>query len=121
MAKSYENLDVWQKSVDLASRIYKITQDFPKEEKYGLTSQLRRAVISVSANIAEGSGRESKKEFSRFIGIAIGSINEVESLLHVAYRLDYIDQQKFDDIIEDVKEVGKLCGGFRQYLKDDKN
>lgn len=121
MAESYENLEVWEQSVELASRIYEVTRDFPEEEKYGITSQLRRAAISISANIAEGSGRESSKEFSRFIGIAVGSLNEVESLIHVSKKLGYIDDKKFDDIIQLVEEVGNLCGGFRKYLRKQEN
>ena len=81
MAKNYENLEVWKEAVKLAVLIYKETKGFPKEELYGLTSQLRRAIISVSINIAEGAGRSSKQEFIRFINIALGSLNETESLV----------------------------------------
>lgn len=83
MANTYEHLDIWKKAIDLAGGIYKVTVDFPKEEIYGLTNQICRASISISSNIAEGSGRNSAKDFLRFINIAIGSLNEVESLLFV--------------------------------------
>ena len=116
MSQTYENLDIWKKGVNLASDIYKITKNFPKDELFGMISQLRRAVISISANIAEGSGRRTKKDFCRFIDIAIGSLNEVESLLFVSKKLNYISEKEFIELINKIKELGKLLGGFRNYL-----
>jgi four helix bundle protein len=77
--RNYKDLVAWQKSMDLVASVYKITKEFPKEEVYGLTSQIRRAVVSIPSNIAEGDGRESKKEFSQFLSIAYGSLREVET------------------------------------------
>jgi len=79
MAKMYENLDVWKEPTNLAVQIYQVTKNFPKEEIWGITSQMRRASISISSNIAEGSGRKSKKDFKQFVHMASGSLNEVES------------------------------------------
>jgi four helix bundle protein len=116
MAQSYENLKIWKESVDLAESVYSLTKKFPKDEIFGMTSQLRRAAVSVSANIAEGSGRHSRKDFCRFIDIAIGSLNETESLLHVAHKLKYIIDLNFNEIISSIKKLGVGLGGFRKYL-----
>lgn len=116
MARNYENLEIWKKSIELAVFIYKISSDFPRDEVYGLISQIRRSSISVSSNIAEGAGRGSKKEFLRFIFIALGSLNEVESQIHVAHKLSYISDSDFDEAVTRIKELGNLLGGFRNYL-----
>lgn len=117
MAKNYENLEIWKEAIKLAVLIYKETEGFPKKELYGLTSQLRRAVISISANIAEGAGRSSKTEFTRFVNIALGSLNEVESLLYVSLNLKYINQEGFELIKNQIEKLGRLLGGFKNYLK----
>ncbi|MEW6618975.1 MAG: four helix bundle protein [bacterium] len=98
MAKVYETLEVWQLAIDLAVKIYKVTKDFPKEEMYGLTSQIRRATISISSNIAEGSGRSSKKEYKYFVEIAMGSLNEVESLWILSYKLKMVNNEVYHEI-----------------------
>ncbi len=116
MAESYENLKIWQKSIALASKVYAATKHFPKDEIFGIVSQLRRAIISISSNIAEGSGRSSKKDFCRFIDIAIGSLNEVESLLVVSSNLNYLSKSNYESLNKEIKELGKLLGGFRKYL-----
>lgn len=116
MAKNYENLEIWKKSIDLATIIYKVTRNFPKDELYGLISQIRRAAVSVSSNIAEGAGRGSKKEFLRFILIALSSFNELESQFFIAKNLDYIKDEEFQKLLSRIKEVGNLLGGFRNYL-----
>ena len=117
MAKNYENLNIWKNSIDFASFIYQITRKFPREELYGLVSQIRRAAISISSNIAEGAGRGSKKEFSRFISIASGSLNEVESQIYIANKLQYIDQTDFDKALGLAGELGNMLGGFQKFLK----
>ena len=88
--QSYRELIVWQKAIDLVVAIYRITQSFPREEAFGLTSQLRRAAVSIPSNIAEGQGRRSAKEFQRFLDIARGSLQEVETQLLIANRLHYL-------------------------------
>ena len=116
MAQNYENLETWQKSIEFAVLIYRVSGLVPKEEMYGLVSQIRRAV-SISSNIAEGAGRGSKKEFLRFVLIALGSLNEVESQIYVAYKLGYIKENIFNDVVVSTKELGNLLGGLRNYLK----
>lgn len=117
MAQSYENLKVWKDSVELASCIYVLTRKFPRDEQFGLVSQMRRAVISISSNIAEGSSRKTKKDYTRFLDISIGSLNEVESLLHVATKLNFVSQTESHGIREDISALGVLLGGFRKYLQ----
>ena len=88
--QSHKDLKVWQESMTLVTEIYKISEDFPKHEIYGLTSQIRRAAVSIASNIAEGAGRKGNKEFSRFLYIALGSLSEVETQLEISQRLNYI-------------------------------
>jgi four helix bundle protein len=117
MAKNYENLEIWKEAIALATLIYRETKNFPKEELYGLISQLRRAVISISANIAEGAGRSSKQEFNHFINIALGSLNEVESLVYISKELNYLTEDNFNLLKGRIEKVGKLLGGFKNYLR----
>ncbi len=117
MAESYKNLKIWNDAVILASDIYSLTKKFPKEEIFGITSQLRRAVVSISSNVAEGSSRSSKKEYVRFIDIAIGSLHEVESLLQIANNLQYLSENEYAKIIEQISKLGILIGGFRKHLQ----
>ncbi len=117
MAQNYENLDAWKKSVAFATFIYTLTRQFPRDELYGLTSQIRRASVSVSSNIAEGAGRGTKKDFLRFVMIALGSLNEVESQLHISYQLNYLEERDFREALRHTQDLGKILGGFRNYLK----
>ena len=87
--KSHKDLKVWQESMTLVTQIYKISEDFPKHEIYGLTSQIRRAAVSIPSNIAEGAGRKGENEFTRFLYIALGSLSEVEPQLEASRRLNY--------------------------------
>lgn len=89
---SHKDLKVWQESMTLVVVVYKATEDFPKHEIYGLTSQIRRAAISIPSNIAEGAGRRGNKEFIRFLYIALGSLSEVETQLEIATRLKYLNE-----------------------------
>jgi four helix bundle protein len=108
MAKMYENLEAWREAANLAVQIYQITKDFPKEEIFGLTSQIRKASISISSNIAEGAGRKSKKDFKQFVHIASGSLNEVESLLHICSRLNLIAADSYKELKESTERLGRL-------------
>ncbi len=117
MSQSYENLTVWKESIMLASNIYTLTRDFPREEQFGLISQLRRAVISISSNIAEGSSRKTKKDYMRFLDIAIGSLNEVESLLYVSQKLNFLDTETHGTLKVDMQHLGRSLGAFRNYLQ----
>jgi len=118
MAKMYENLDAWKEATDLAVRIYEITKNYPKEEIFGITSQLRKAVISISSNLAEGAARKTKKDFKQFVHIASGSLNEVESLLHISSRLNLINADLHKELKEHVDREGRLIGGLLKYLND---
>ena len=95
MAFKFENLDIWKESVKFASDIYSLTKKFPKHEQFGLISQLNRAVVSISANIAEGEGRNSDPDLRRFIQIAIGSLNEVVTLLYICKDQKYVNNEDF--------------------------
>ena len=101
--RPHEKLDVWIKAMDLSEETYNITRAFPKEELYGLTSQIRRAVVSIAANIAEGAARQTKTELRQFLFIARGSLSELETELQISFRLGYIKK-------EDMKKVNELCG-----------
>ncbi len=117
MSKSYRDLIAWQKSMDLVEMIYTITRTFPKEELYGLTSQVRRAAVSIPSNIAEGEGRNSKKEFSQFLSISYGSLSEVETQIMIANRLQYTNNKKTELVLCLCKEIGKIINGLRRSLQ----
>jgi len=120
MAKMYENLEAWKEGTNLAVRVYEVTKNYPKEEIFGITSQLRRAVISISSNLAEGAARKSKKDFKQFVHIASGSLNEVDSLLYISSRLSLISNDLYKELKEHVDREGRLIGGLLKYL-DGKN
>jgi four helix bundle protein len=103
----FKELTVWQKAVSLATDVYTYTKDFPPAEKFGLTSQIRRSVVSISSNIAEGAGRKSKKEFRRFLDIAYGSASELETQLIVAQNLDFIKADHYKILSEKINEFRK--------------
>lgn len=105
---NYKELKVWQKSMDLAEQIYALTSSFPKEEKYGLISQIQRSAVSIPSNIAEGAGRNSNKEFRNFLGIANGSANELTTQLLLSIRIGYIKENALDDIFNLITEIQKM-------------
>jgi four helix bundle protein len=113
--KNHKDLEVWKKSMDLVSNIYKITESFPNKELYGLTNQIRRAAVSIPSNIAEGAARNSKKEFIQFLYIALGSLSELETQIIIANRLEYLNN--LDTLSEVLKFVQKLINGLIYYLK----
>ena len=112
MARDFKNIKAWQYADDLAVLVYSKTKSFPKEELYGITSQLRRAVVSVPANIAEGASREHKKEYLRFLYIARGSIGETEYLLHLSSRLEYLQDGGYKELEDLRKEAAKTLQGL---------
>lgn len=118
--KSYEDLQVWKKAIDLAQFIYSITAQFPKEERYDLTSQLRRAAVSVSSNIAEGCARNSPGEFIQFLGIATGSLAEIHTQCIIANRLNYINEKNFLKVISALDEVRKMLSGLKASIPNSK-
>ena len=114
MKYAFENLTVWKESVNLSILIYKITKQFPKEELYGLTSQIRRAVVSVSSNIAEGSSKSSLKDQTRFSEIAYGSLMEVLNQIILAYKLQLIDYKNYEETRSQIEYVARLLSGYRK-------
>ncbi len=118
--KSHRDLIAWQKAMNLAQTIYDLTRNFPKEEIYGLTSQVRRCAVSIPANIAEGQGRRSKKEFQQFLGHARGSLLELDTHLELALRFNYINSESYQNVLPQVQEVGRILNGLLRSL-DEKN
>lgn len=106
--KSYRDLVVWQKAMDLVVMVYAVTKRFPSDERYGLTSQLKRASISVPSNIAEGYGRHSTADYIRFLQFALGSLNEVQTQLELASRLEFIGWDQMKDGLELCAEIEKM-------------
>jgi four helix bundle protein len=114
--KGFKKLRVWKRAYDLVLTIYKHSQKFPSSELYGLTSQIRRASVSILANIAEGSERQHKKEFLQFLSVARGSLAEVETYLMLSKGLGYINEDEFVQLDEQRKEVGRLLRGLYKSL-----
>ena len=109
--KTHKDLLVWKKSIDLVEQIYKFTKQFPKEELYGITNQMRRCAVSIPANIAEGSGRKNKAEFIQFLHIALGSASELETHLIISQRLEFLSSNSYDEIMNALNEIIKMiCG-----------
>ena len=117
MLRSYRDLLVWQKAVELAVLIYRLTEGFPTREIYGLASQIRRAGVSVPSNIAEGYGRGSRKEYLQFLSIAQGSLKELETQTILAERLGYATVSQAERILSDSEIVGKMLGGLIRSLR----
>lgn len=113
----YKKLNVFQKSDELAILIYKFTKDFPKDEIFGLVSQMRRATVSVPANIVEGYGRNGKRERLQFCYVAQGSLTELEYYVDLSYKLGYLNDEKYQTLISKRGEVGRLLNGFINYQK----
>lgn len=116
--ESYRDLKVWQKAMRLAEDVYHVTESFPKSELYGLTSQIRRSVVSVASNIAEGSARRSTREFIRFINIASGSLAEVETQLILSQRLTYLQEDQLTFLLSQCDEVGKMLFALQKSLQE---
>jgi four helix bundle protein len=117
MIKSYRDLEVWQKSMDLVMICYQMTKEFPKNEIYGLASQLQRAAVSIPANIAEGRHRQHSKEFLQHLSIAYGSLAELETHIQIAERLDYINKSKSEKILGKTAEIGRMLNGLKKSIE----
>ena len=115
--KSYRELIVRQQAMDVVEMIYQVTKQFPKEETYGLTNQIRRAAVSVPSNIAEGQERKSTPDFKRFLAIAQGSRAEVETQLLLAQRLAYLTREQLTPILNLLEEISKMTNSLRAKLK----
>ena len=113
--KSYRDLDVWRKSMDFVEDVYKALSNFPKEERFGICDQIRRAAVSIPSNIAEGFGRDSDTDFAHFLTIARGSLFEVATQLEIASRLGYLPSDS--GLFAEVASIGKMLNSLRRYLK----
>lgn len=113
---NYRNLKIYQKAIDFAVEIYKITRTFPKDELFGLTSQIRRSVLSISLNIAEGSGNKSNKEFKRFLEIALRSDYEVMACLEIILKLGYCKKEENEKLLRNADEIAAMIVGFSKSI-----
>jgi four helix bundle protein len=113
---NFEKLDVWQKAIDFADLVYKHTRDFPADERFGLTNQMRRAAVSISSNIAEGTSRISQTDFARFIEIATGSVFEVVSQSFIGRRQGFLNEENFRAMYGAADEIGRMLSGLRKSL-----
>jgi len=118
MGRSFRDLVAWQKAMKFVTNVYLATRDFPREELYGLTNQLRRAAVSVPSNITEGQARSSPKEFHHFLSQARGSLAEIETQLSVANTLRYLPPETADSLLADVDEPGRVVTGLMSSIKN---
>lgn len=114
--RPHRRLDVWKKSMHLTQEIYKATSTFPKYEEYGLTSQMRRAAVSVPSNLAEGAGRKGSKEFKQFLNIAQGSISELDTQIELALMLGYIGADQHEGLNSELTDISKMLYGLSRSL-----
>lgn len=115
--RSYKDLLVWQRAIELAVNIYKLTNYFPKEERFGLTSQMRRAAVSIPSNIAEGRSRKTRKDFVQFLRIAHGSLAELESQIEIASQIDSTKHIDYTHVLTLIEEIGKMLNGMIKKLE----
>ena len=113
---NYKDLKLWQKSVDLAVEVYKVTNSFPKEEMYGLTSQIKRSAVSIPSNIAEGAGRNTKKDFNNFLGISTGSSCELDTQLIIACRIGFMKESSLQALQKQIDEIQKMNWALKHSL-----
>jgi four helix bundle protein len=113
---TFEKLDVWQKAIDFADLVYNNTRHFPADERFGLTNQMRRAAVSISSNIAEGTSRMSQTDFARFIEIATGSVFEVVSQAFIGRRQGFLGEEGFRALCSAADEIGRMLSGLRKSL-----
>jgi four helix bundle protein len=115
--KSYRDLLVWQKAMDMTSLVYLVTAELPNDERFGLISQARRAAVSVPANLAEGHRRSSTKDYLRFVSIAAGSLAELETLIDLSIRLYSLQSTSLEELVSCADEVGRMIRGLQQRLE----
>lgn len=114
---NFEKLEVWQKAMSFADLVYTATQRFPDKERFGLTNQMRRAVVSISSNIAEGSSRQSRTDFARFLEIAVGSLFEVASQCQIELRQGFLTQDQFRQLYSAAEEQSKMLSGLLKTVR----
>jgi len=115
---NYKEMKIWQKGRMLVKEIYQLTQKFPSDERFGLTSQARRAAVSIPLNISEGAGRGTDKDFSHFLDLARGSVNEVETLIFLSNDLEYISIEEVNYLLVKTEELGKMIVAFQTKLSN---
>ena len=111
-SRSYRDLEVWKLSIDFVKKVYQVTHNFPASEKFGLINQIRRAAVSIPANIAEGQGRNSIKEFKQFLAISLGSLAELETQLIIAKEIEYLTQNGLDALLSPLDRIRKMIKGL---------
>lgn len=116
--KTYRELIVWEKSMTLVNQIYKVSKQFPADENFGLTSQLRRSAISVPSNIAEGYGRNSLNDYIRFLNISVGSLYEIQTQIEIAFNLNYVEKNHFYELYDNTKEIERMMSSLIRKLKE---
>jgi four helix bundle protein len=116
---NFRELKIWQRSMTLAEDVYKATSTFPKEEIYGLSSQLKRCAVSVPSNISEGAGRATNKQFKHFLEFSMGSCNEIQTQIDLANRFNYVSKELNDQIVNEALQVYKMILAFYNSLKED--
>ena len=117
MDKPYKNLDLWNAAIELVVAIHRVTDSFPKEEQYGITNQMRRAVSSVPSNVAEGAARQTKREFINYLHMAQGSLSELDTHLELARRLGYLAEQSWASLDRHVERIDKMLSGLIRHQK----
>jgi four helix bundle protein len=115
---NYKELNVWKRSIKLCATVYKLTANFPNEERLGLISQMRRASVSIPSNIAEGGGRRTDQEFLHFLGVAHGSICELESQLYISLELEFVNLDQIDSITAEITEIQKMLYALIQKFEN---
>lgn len=118
MGKPHHKLNVWLKAVAFVKNIYQVTGEFPAEEKFGLVSQMRRSAVSIASNISEGAGRNNKNEFIQFLGIAQGSLSELETQLIISRELGFITGKLADELINELDAISKMIIGLQKSIKE---
>jgi four helix bundle protein len=116
--KSHRDLEVWKKAIELAKTIYEVTGSFPKEELFGLATQMRRASVSVASNIAEGAARQGEKEFMRFLHLALGSASEIDTQIEISIAIGMGDKRRLEELQVSVSEVSRMLHGLIRFLRN---
>lgn len=115
--RGHHDLKVWHLGMEVAERCHRLAKTFPREETYGLVSQLQRAAVSVPANIAEGNGRDSVKDYLRHLSIAVGSLCEVETLIRLACRFEYVEDERVESLLDSIEEESRMLRGLQKSLR----
>ena len=117
MQHNFRDLDVWKKAISFVSRVYALTSSFPSSELYGIVSQMQRAAVSIPSNIAEGAGRDSNADFSRFISVAEGSACEIETQITIAHEISYIKDEEYNSFLAEIHEIQRMLSGLKRSLQ----